>query len=69
MTTDLLLLTVTLTNDRPVLSSDNAPHMDRTVTVKQEIIFGHEPLMGLDTKTDLLTGRQSQCENDLNLAS
>jgi hypothetical protein len=34
---------MTLTNDRPVLSSERAPHVDRTdraVTVKQELIFG-----------------------------
>jgi hypothetical protein len=32
LTTDLLLLTVM--KDKPVLSSERAPHMDRTVTVK-----------------------------------
>jgi hypothetical protein len=42
--TNLLLLTVTLINDRPILSSERAPHMDRTVTVKQEL--------GLDAKTE-----------------
>jgi hypothetical protein len=31
--------------------------MDRKVTVKQELISGHEPQMGLDTKTDWLTDR------------
>jgi hypothetical protein len=51
-TTDILLQNVTLTNDRPVLSSKRAPHVDRTVTLKQELIFGYEPQMGLDTKTD-----------------
>jgi hypothetical protein len=34
LTTDLLLLTVTLTNDRPILSSERATHKDKTVTVK-----------------------------------
>jgi hypothetical protein len=29
--------------------------VDRTVTVKQELISDHEPQMGLDTKTDWLT--------------
>jgi hypothetical protein len=52
LTTDLLLLTVTLTNDTPDLSSERAPHMERTVTVKQKQISGHEPHMGLDSKTD-----------------
>jgi hypothetical protein len=33
-----------LTNDRPVLSSERAPHMDRAETFKQGL--------GLDTKTD-----------------
>jgi hypothetical protein len=41
LATDSLLLTVTLTNERPVLSS---PHMDRTVNIKQDPISGHEPL-------------------------
>jgi hypothetical protein len=43
LTTDLLLLTVTLPNDRPVFSSERAPHVDRIVTVKQVVIPGHEP--------------------------
>jgi hypothetical protein len=55
MTSNLLLMTVTLTNDRPILSSEWASDMDRTVTVKQELTSGHEPQMGLDTKTDRLT--------------
>jgi hypothetical protein len=38
-------------NDRPVLSSERAPHKNQTVNVKQQKIFGHEPQMGLDTKT------------------
>jgi hypothetical protein len=38
--------------------------MDMTVTAKQELIPGHEPQMGLDTKTDWLTDRQSQCDFD-----
>jgi hypothetical protein len=32
LTTDLLLLTVTLANDRPVLSSERAPHIKKPVT-------------------------------------
>jgi hypothetical protein len=35
MTYDLLAWTVTLTKDRPVLSSERAPHKDKTVTVKR----------------------------------
>jgi hypothetical protein len=38
--------------------------MDRTVTFKQEETSGHEPQPGLDTKTDRLTDRQSQCDFD-----
>jgi hypothetical protein len=49
LTTDLLLLTLTLTNDRRALSSERAHQMDKTVT------SDHEPQMGLDTKTDSLT--------------
>jgi hypothetical protein len=41
-----------MTNDRPVHSSEGAPNFDKHVTVKQYLIFGHEPQMGLDTKTD-----------------
>jgi hypothetical protein len=52
LATDLLLQNVALLNDRPVLSSERAPHMDRTVTVKQELISGHEAQMGIDTETD-----------------
>jgi hypothetical protein len=35
MTDDLLLQTLTLTKDRPVLSSERTPHKNKTVTVKQ----------------------------------
>jgi hypothetical protein len=51
---------MTLTNDRPVPSSERAPHMDVTETFKEQI-SGHEPQTGLDTNTDL-TDRQSQCD-------
>jgi hypothetical protein len=53
---------MTLTNDGPILSSEMGPHMDRTVTFKQEEISGHEPHTELDTKTDRLTDRQLQCD-------
>jgi hypothetical protein len=33
LTTDLLLLAVTLANDRPVLSSERAPHINKPATV------------------------------------
>jgi hypothetical protein len=59
LTTDLLLQNVTLKNDRPVLSSERAPHIHRAVTVKQELISGHQ--------TNLLNDRQSQCDFDLNI--
>jgi hypothetical protein len=41
------------------------PPTKRIATVKQELISSHEPQMGLDTKTDRLTDRQSQCNFDL----
>jgi hypothetical protein len=40
--------------------------MDRTVTFKQEETSAPEPQSGLDTKTDRLTDRQSQCDFDSN---
>jgi hypothetical protein len=47
---------MTLSNDRPVLLSEGAPHMDRTETFKQEEISDHETQTGLDTRqTDRLT--------------
>jgi hypothetical protein len=33
LTTDLILLTVTLANDRPVLSLERAPHINKPATV------------------------------------
>jgi hypothetical protein len=51
-------------NDRPDLSSERAPHMDRTVTFKHEEKSGPVPQPGLDAKTDRLTDRQSQCDCD-----
>jgi hypothetical protein len=41
--------------------------MDRTVTFKQEETSGHEPHPGLDTMTDRLTDRQSQCDFDIDI--
>jgi hypothetical protein len=38
--------------------------MGRAVIFKQEETSGHEPQPGLDTKTDRLTDRQSQCDFD-----
>jgi hypothetical protein len=35
MTNDLLLQTITLTKDRPVLSSERVPNNNKTITVKQ----------------------------------
>jgi hypothetical protein len=54
-----------LVHKEPVLSPERVPHKDRAVTVKQNLISGHEPKMGLDTITDWLTDRQSQCDFDL----
>jgi hypothetical protein len=42
---------VTDTDDRPDLSSEGAPDIDKTVNAKQKLIFGHEAQMGLDAKT------------------
>jgi hypothetical protein len=53
--------------DRPILSSERAPNRNRTVTVEEQKISGHGPQPGLDTKTDRLTDRQSQCDLDLDL--
>jgi hypothetical protein len=55
---------VAIANDRPVLSSERAPHTDRTVTFKQEETSGHELLPGLDTKTDRLADCQSERDFD-----
>jgi hypothetical protein len=52
------------TKDRPVFSSETAPHGNKNVTVRQKQISGHEPQMRLDTKTYWLTDRQSQCDFD-----
>jgi hypothetical protein len=41
---------MTKTNDRPDFSSEGAPDIDKTVNVKQKLIYGHEPQMGLETK-------------------
>jgi hypothetical protein len=38
----LYIVTMTLTNDRPVLPSERAPHEDKTITVKLNLISGHE---------------------------
>jgi hypothetical protein len=39
------------TDERPDLSSEGAPDIDRTVNVKQKLISGHETQMGLESKT------------------
>jgi hypothetical protein len=56
---DLSQKAKTNTDDRPDLSSEGAPDIDKTVNVKQKLISGHEPQMGLDTKTDWPTGRRT----------
>jgi hypothetical protein len=40
-----------MTNDRPDLSSEGAPDIDKTVNVKLKLISGHETQMGLETRT------------------
>jgi hypothetical protein len=49
---------MTLINDGHDNSLERALHMDRAETVKQEEIS----VQGLDTKTDILTERHSQCD-------
>jgi hypothetical protein len=48
------MVVVSLTNDRPVLSSERAPHMDRTETF----------MSPRRSSTPRLTERQSQCDFD-----
>jgi hypothetical protein len=55
LTTDILLLTMTLTNDRPVISSERTHHKDKTLRIKLNLISGHELQMRIDAKTDRLT--------------
>jgi hypothetical protein len=43
---------MTKPNDRPDLSSEGAPDIDKTVIVTLYLISGHEPQMGLDSKMD-----------------
>jgi hypothetical protein len=54
----------TVTNDRPDPPSEGAPDFKTTLTVKQYLISGHEPQMGLDTKTDWPTNRRPQRDSD-----
>jgi hypothetical protein len=47
---------VTNTDDRPDLSSEGAPDIDKTVNVKQKLISGHETQMGLYITSFIMTG-------------
>jgi hypothetical protein len=47
-----------MTNDRPDTSSEGAPDFYKTKSLKQYIKSGHEPQMGLDTKTDWAAARR-----------
>jgi hypothetical protein len=44
---------MTTTNDRPDLSSEGAPAIDKTIllNVKPKLISGHETHMGLESRT------------------
>jgi hypothetical protein len=44
---------MTMTNDRPDLTSEGAPAIDKTilVNVKPKLMAGHETHMGLESKT------------------
>jgi hypothetical protein len=44
----------------PSCRGNLSSHIPSTLTVKQYLISGHEPQMGLDTKTDWPTDRRSQ---------
>jgi hypothetical protein len=52
---------VTKTNDRPDLSSEGAPAIDKTIllNVKPKLISGHETHMGLESRTYWPTDRRS----------
>jgi hypothetical protein len=39
LTRDLLLLTVTLANDRPLLSSERAPHINKPATILRWVLY------------------------------
>jgi hypothetical protein len=52
LTTDFLLVTATLTNGCPIPSLDRAPHVDKTITVTEKLIFVHES-----------QGRQTVCQS------
>jgi hypothetical protein len=42
---------VTNTDDRPDLSSEGSPDIDKTLNVNQKLISGHGTQMDLETKT------------------
>jgi hypothetical protein len=52
---------MTMTNDRPDLSSEGAPAIDKTilVNVKPKLISGYETQMGLESRTYWPTDRRS----------
>jgi hypothetical protein len=50
---------VTNTDDRPDLTSEGTPDIDKTANVEQKLIFCHETQMGLETKTYWQTDRRS----------
>jgi hypothetical protein len=51
---------MTTTNDRPDLSSEGAPAIDKTilVNVKPKLMSGHETHMGLESRTYWPTDRR-----------
>lgn len=53
-------------NDRPILSSDRAPRIDKTATDSKKI--GHGSQIGPETKTDWLTDLRSNCDFDFELS-
>jgi hypothetical protein len=62
---------MTTTNDRPDLSSEGAPAIDKTVlvNVNPKLISGHETHMGLESRTYWPTDRRSYRDFDFELPS
>jgi hypothetical protein len=63
LTTDLLLLTDSDKRQTRPLVREGAPYRQDS-NFQEEEISGHEPQTGLDTKTDWLTDRHSECDSD-----
>jgi hypothetical protein len=49
---------MTMTKDRPIFSSERAPHIDKPKSAQQYLVSGHQPQMGLNTKMSGMTDRR-----------